>query len=225
MNPWLLRITLVVVSSVGLLRATDEPAPRTNMREAVKARMIEDAKRSATTAPTAAPAPARNATPVAAAETPAPSGEREAKPAASTAPAAKAAATAPAQSANASKQKQKSEPTVLPQVEVRKSRITELDHQLREKDKEIERELKHTRPTEVDKALNDAKIARPLAIFGGDSTQFRQHVASERVELLEAEKDMLEAIAQAKTKAEKQELQKQLDELRAVRRELEKTLR
>jgi hypothetical protein len=108
---------------------------------------------------------------------------------------------------------------------VRKSRITELDHQLREKDKEIERELKYTRPTEVDKALNDARIARPLAIFGGDSTQFRQHVASERVELLEAEKDMLEAIAQAKTKTEKQELQKQLDELRAVRRELEKTLR
>jgi hypothetical protein len=42
---------------------------------------------------------------------------------------------------------------------------------------------------------------------------------------MEAEKDLIEAIAHAKTKAEKQELQKQLDELKAVRRELEKTLR
>jgi hypothetical protein len=220
MNPWLLRITLVFVSTAGLLRAADAPAPRTNMREAVKARMIEDAKKSATNSP--APAPSRPAKKAPAGETPAPSGEVGPGPAATASPASKPAAAAP----DRSRPKQQSDtPTVLPQLEVRKSRITELDHQLHEKDKEIERELKNTRPTEVDKALNDAKIARPFAIFGGDSTQFRQHVASERVELLEAEKDMIEAIAQATTKAGKQELQKQLDELRAVRRELEKTLR
>ena len=39
------------------------------------------------------------------------------------------------------------------------------------------------------------------------------------------EKDLIEAIAHAKSKAEKQELQKQLDELKAVRRDLEKSLR
>ena len=42
---------------------------------------------------------------------------------------------------------------------------------------------------------------------------------------MEAEKDLIEAIARAKTKDEKHALQKQLDELKAVRRELEKTLR
>ena len=47
----------------------------------------------------------------------------------------------------------------------------------------------------------------------------------DRVELMETEKDLIEAIARAKTKDEKKELQKQLDELKAVRRELEKSLR
>ena len=77
----------------------------------------------------------------------------------------------------------------------------------------------------MDSALNDSKITRPLAIFGGDSAQFRQRVASERVQLMEAEKDVMEAIARAKTKPEKAELQKQLDELRTMRRELDKSLR
>jgi hypothetical protein len=42
---------------------------------------------------------------------------------------------------------------------------------------------------------------------------------------MEVEKDLLQAIAVANTKAEKAELQKQLDQIRAVRRDLEKTLR
>ena len=42
---------------------------------------------------------------------------------------------------------------------------------------------------------------------------------------MEAEKDLLEAIARAKTKPEKQELQKQLDEIRAMRRDLDKSMR
>jgi hypothetical protein len=42
--------------------------------------------------------------------------------------------------------------------------------------------------------------------------------------LMEDEKDILEAIAHAKTKAEKEELQKQLDQIRALRRDLEKNL-
>jgi hypothetical protein len=110
-------------------------------------------------------------------------------------------------------------------VEVKKGRITELDQKLAKQEQDIARERKNLKPSEVDSALNDGKIARPLAIFGGESTQFRQHVASERVELMEAEKDLIEAIARAKTKEEKLELQKQLNELKTVRRELEKSLR
>jgi sensor histidine kinase regulating citrate/malate metabolism len=42
---------------------------------------------------------------------------------------------------------------------------------------------------------------------------------------MEAEKDLIEAIAHARTKEEKAELQKQLDELKAMRRQLDKSLR
>ena len=114
---------------------------------------------------------------------------------------------------------------VLPKVEVSKPRITELDHKLAEEDVLIAREKKNTKPTEVDKALNDVKIAHPLAIFGGESAQYRSQVASQRVSLMEDEKDIIEAIAHEKTKAEKAELQKQLDALRTERRELEQAMR
>lgn len=120
---------------------------------------------------------------------------------------------------------QKQPATVMPKVEVRKDRITKLDQQLAKQNQEIAREKKNTKPTEMDKALNDEKIARPLAIFGGESTQYRKQVANQRVSLMEDEKDLMEAIAQAKTKAEKAELQKQLDALRAERRELERASR
>jgi hypothetical protein len=42
---------------------------------------------------------------------------------------------------------------------------------------------------------------------------------------MEAEKDIIEAMARARTKQERAELQKQLDEIRGFRRELDKTLR
>jgi hypothetical protein len=116
-------------------------------------------------------------------------------------------------------------PTILPKMEVQKSRITELDQKLAKQELDIERERKNLKASEVDTALNTAKIARPLAIFGGESSQYRQRVASERVELMETEKDLMEAIAHARTKEEKQKLQKQLDEIKAFRRDLERSLR
>ena len=42
---------------------------------------------------------------------------------------------------------------------------------------------------------------------------------------METEKSLLEAMKLARTKEEKQELQKQLDEIKVMRRDLEKTLR
>lgn len=87
------------------------------------------------------------------------------------------------------------------------------------------REKKNTVPTEMDKALNDSKISKALAIFGGHSGEQRAAAASERVSLMEDEKDLIEAINQAKTKEEKDLLRKQLAEIRKVRRELEKSLK
>jgi hypothetical protein len=193
----LITVSLFVAVS-GLRAAEEEAAPKTKMREVLRARMAEDAKKQ-----TAAPV--------------APKAAKEEKPA--TAP-----ATAPAKE-TVTKAAPQPPATVLPKVEVKRDRITVLDQKLAKQEEDIAREKKNTQPSEVDLALNDSKIAKPLSIFGGESAQFRKRVASERVELMEAEKDIIEAIARAKTKKEKEELQKQLDELRAVRRELEKTAR
>ncbi len=199
MNP---RPFAALLLAVSLPLAAAEDAPKSSAREALRARLAEDAKKSE---------PAKAAAP----------GEKKSETAAkSESPPAKAATPA---AANASAAKEQA--TVLPKVEVRRERITELDVQIAKQEQDIARERKHTKTSELDGALNDAKIARPLSIFGGDSTQFRKGVASERVSLMEAEKDLLEAMKTAKTKEEKASLQKQLDEIRAMRRELDKTMR
>lgn len=137
-------------------------------------------------------------------------------------PAADAPAPAPVAAKDAAA---KDTPTVLPPVEVRRDRITVLDHNLALQEKEIAREKVNTQPTELDKALNDSKVTKALSIFGGESADHRASISQERVSMMEEEKDIIEAIARARTKEEKAELQKQLDELKAYRRELEKALR
>ena len=147
-------------------------------------------------------------------ETPAASAE----PAPASIPTKKDAAPAAAKAAR--------EPaTVLPKVEVKKDRITVLDHEIQEQEKDIAREKKNTQPTELDKALNGPKTSKALAILGGNSDQNRASIAKERVSLMESERDILEAMKLARTKEEKKQLQTQLDELRAYRRSLEKNLR
>jgi len=210
--PRALPLVILAASLPFPVSAADAPeapeAPKTSMKNLLKARIAEDAKKAETK--TAVPKQAAPAT-----------GSSPASPAAATTPAATPATTA----APSRKETSREPATVLPKVEVRKSRITVLDQQLAKQEEDIARERKNLKPSEVDLALNDAKIAQPLAIFGGESTQFRQRVASERVQLMEAEKDIIEAIARARTKEEKAELQKQLDEIRSFRRELDKTLR
>jgi hypothetical protein len=116
------------------------------------------------------------------------------------------------------------EPNVLPKVEVKKGRITELDRQLEKQNQEIAREKKNTKPTPLDETLNGSKVSTALAIFGGQSSDDRSAIAKERVSMMEEERDMIEAIAQATSKKEKEELQKTLDSMREMRRELEKSL-
>lgn len=203
-----LPLALFAASLPLLAPAAEEPeAPKTSMKSVLKARIAEDAKK----------AEAKGAAPKQAA----PAAVSPASPAAATTP-----ASTPATTATPARKETAREPaTVLPKVEVKKSRITVLDQQLAKQEEDIARERKNLKPSEVDLALNDTKVAQPLAIFGGESAQFRQRVASERVQLMEAEKDIIEAIARARTKEERAELQKQLDEIRAFRRELDKTLR
>ena len=202
--PRLLTCALILGVALPAARAADEPETKSHhMRDVLRAKLAEEAKKQASAAP-ASPA----STPVAAPAA-------EAKP-----------ADQPVTTAKKPVQKTSDQPaTMLPRVEVKKGRITELDQQIAKQEQDIAREKKNTKPTETDLALNDLKVAKPLAIFGGESAQFRQRVSSERVELMEAEKDILEEMKLAKTKAEKDKLQHELDQLRAMRRDLEKALR
>lgn len=207
-----LRVSLLclILGSAAAAAADDTPPAKSSAREALRARIAEDAKKTA-------PKPTPKADATAAPVTATPAADSK------TSPAAPAATTPSTKTASTPVAKEK--PTVLPKVEVRKDRVREIDLQIAQQERDIERERKNTKSSEVDVALNDEKIARPLAIFGGDSSQFRKGVASERVFLMEAEKDILEAISHAKTKDEKAALQKQLDELRAMRRQLDKSMR
>lgn len=186
-------------------------APKQASEEAIRARLMEHTKIKA-----AVRAPAQPQTPAAAATT----NPVKSEPATTTVSPTSTAAEKPA----AATAKAKDEPaSTLPKVEVNKPRITVLDHQLAEQDKEIAREKKLTKSTDLDRALNGPKVSVP--ILGNESTKYRTAMASERVSLMESEKDIIEAIAHAKTKEEKAELQKELNEIKALRRDLEKSIR
>jgi hypothetical protein len=216
---------LALLLSAARLAAADTPAPaspaepapaaaepaehHSSISDLVKAKMLQDARK----------APAKDA------KTPPPKkSDKDAAVTGSTSEtsASPGAASAPGTTPAAAK----AEPaTVLPKVEVRRERITVLDQKIAEQERDIAREKKNTKPTEVDAALNGPAASKALSIFGGESSSYRANVAKERVSLMESERDILEAMKSARTKEEKAELQKQLDEIRAMRRELEKSLR
>lgn len=204
MKPMKALVPLLLLCAAAGLSGAEEPAAKSTAKEALRARMAESARTAPAAATKGSPVPAKPA-----ANAP----ETSASPGAAT-PAAPASADAPA---------------VLPQVEVRKGKFSERDYrlaqELNQQEQAIERERRNLKPTETDQALNDAKVSRTLSIFGGNSAAFRQRVAAERLELLEAEKDLIEQIAIAQQPEEKKSLQRQLDELRAMRRQLDQSLR
>jgi len=135
-------------------------------------------------------------------------------------------ATAPATGAEAPPAKPADDPTMLlPRVEVSQTRITETAIQLQAKDREIAQEKKNTKPTGLDENLNDPEVSHSLSLFGGSSGEDRARLAEERVRLLEAERDLIEQLALARTDKERDDLQRQLNELKTMRRELERAPR
>ena len=212
-----------VVSAVlfagSLAVAADEPAAVPETKETVRSLMLEDAKRKAADA-AKSPGAATPTKPSKDSKLAAPAPSEAPLPSSSEKAAAKSADNATANTAAAAQPV-----AVLPTVEVKKARITVLDVQLAEQQREIAREQKLTKPTELDKALNDSKVAKALSGLGGQSADYRAGLAKERVSMMQEESDLIEAIAHAKTKPERAALQKELDELRAYRRELEQARR
>ncbi len=201
----------------GVYAADEETAPKSHMKEVLRARADEEAKKK--------PLPPARPTPPAAARTSSAGKSTAPAPAEPVVPAERQPVAAAKPAANPSAKPDGDPATLLPQVEVKKGRITELDRQLALQEQAIAREKKNLKSTETDKALNDPKLSSVLSIFGGESSKHRESLAQERVNLMESERDLIEAIARAKTKEEKQDLQKQLDEIKATRRELEKLRR
>ncbi len=231
MKTHLFAAAVLATSLTGFVRAEDTPPPTpaekvpTSKDSALRAQMLEDAKQQAAAtkvAPkpksAAKPSPATAATPPApAAPTPSP----VLTPAATTekdkADAAKPitpATTTPTPPTDA---------TVLPKVEVNRTKANELGRMMYEQEKEIAREKQLTKSTELDKALNNSKVNLPL--FGGQTTASRESVAAERVSLMEAEKDLIEEIAHARTDDQKAKLKKELQEIKKIRRDLEQSIR
>jgi hypothetical protein len=176
---------------------------KSRTKEEMNALIREDAKAKAK-AP-AKPAPATNAK-----STPTKNDAAATKADESATPAPVTAQPAPAPTPEAT----------LPAVEVNKRKITELDRELYEQERAIAREKKNTKAGEIDSVINSSTV-NPT-ILGGYSTKVRTGLAQERVELMEFEKDLTEAMARAKTKEEKAALKKQIDDIREMRRNLEK---
>jgi hypothetical protein len=186
------------LSLTGLAQDQD-PADEAKKKEQIRALILADAQKQAAQPAATAARPADKNAPGAPAALPAP------KPADPSTP--PPATPAPA--------------TMLPQVQVNKSRITDLDIAISEQDKAIAREQVNTKPTKLDETLNNPTVSKALAIFGGSSSDERSSLAQERVSIMEEEKELLEAMKLAKTKEDREELQRELDDLRATRRELE----
>ncbi len=110
---------------------------------------------------------------------------------------------------------------VLPKLEVTAQRAKEIDKEIKRVDKLIARERKKIKPTELDKTLNNEKLARAAAIFGGNSAEHLSAVAASRVMLLEQERMVLEAMKRPATIEERNMMAAEIEQLRKTRRNLD----
>lgn len=218
MNSRLFLLAFATVLFIGARLTAEEPAKKQASEEEIKARLAEHARKHAMKSaevpqksPAASPA----------------NGNSAAKPNTGTgAPVSpQTNAKAPANPPTATTPPPQEPASVLPKVEVKRDRITELDRQIGKQNAEIAREKVNTKPTALDETLNGPKTSKALAFLGGQSSDDRANIAKERVAMMEEERDLIEAIAQTESKEEKAELQKTLDAMRAMRRDLEASLR
>ena len=113
-------------------------------------------------------------------------------------------------------------PVELPKFEVLgASRVHAIDVELKKLDKMIAREKKNVKSTGLDKAFNNAELSKAATIFGGNSADHLSAVAASRVALLESERDVLEAMKRPATLEARAEMEKELDQLRTTRRNLD----
>lgn len=143
-------------------------------------------------------------------------------------PAAEATRPEPAQPAPAKEPAPAAETTpadkevlALPKVEVTSARVKQIDNELKKIDKQIAREKKKLKSTDLDKSLNSDKVSTAAAIFGGNSASHMAAVAASRVNLLESERNLLERLKFPRTEEDQAMIEKELVNLRTTRRNLD----
>jgi hypothetical protein len=109
----------------------------------------------------------------------------------------------------------------LPKLQVTAQRAKEIDRELKRLDKMIAREKKKIRSTDLDKTLNNDKLSRAAAIFGGNSAEHLSAVAASRVMLMEQERFVLEAMKRPATIEERKMMDAEIQQLRLTRRNLD----
>ena len=109
----------------------------------------------------------------------------------------------------------------LPKMQVTAQRAKTIDKEIKRLDKLITREKNKIKPTDLDKTLNNEKVTRVTAIFGGNSAEHMSLVAASRVMLLEQERDVFEAMKRPATLDELNMMEAQIEELRTTRRNLD----
>ena len=109
----------------------------------------------------------------------------------------------------------------LPIVQITQDRIRKLDKEIGRIDKLIIREQAKVKSSDLDRALNNEKLAHAAAIFGGNSSEHLSAVAASRVTLLEAERSVLEDMKRPGTAAALAQLEAELEQLRVTRRNLD----
>lgn len=109
----------------------------------------------------------------------------------------------------------------LPAVQVQEKRIRMIDVELKKLDKQIAREKKHLKATNLDKSINSDKLAKSAAIFGGNSASHMEAVAATRVALLEQERVLLERLKFPRTEEDQALIEKELENIRTTRRNLD----
>jgi len=109
----------------------------------------------------------------------------------------------------------------LPKIQVTAQRIKSIDKEIKRLDKMIAREKAKVKSSELDRTLNNEKLTHAAAIFGGNSSDHLSAVAATRVALLENERDVMEAMKRPTTLDELAMMEKEIDQLRETRRNLD----
>ena len=114
-----------------------------------------------------------------------------------------------------------SEVLELPKIQVTAQRIKSIDKEIKRLDKMINREKAKVKSSELDLTLNSEKLSHAAALFGGNSAEHLSAVAATRVALLENERAVMEAMKRPTTLDELAMMEKEIDQLRETRRNLD----